>query len=295
MTGMIPGFSDGVVDLDGTCISFSTGGHGPPLLLLHGFPQTRAMWRHVAPRLAERFTVVAADLRGYGGSTKPDCVQHMSFRLMAQDQRALMAHLGFERFHLAGHDRGARTGHRLALDAPEAVASLTVMDIVPTHLLLDNLQRTVAKAYYHWFFLAQPAPFPETMIGRDPDHYYQSCLLGWGGAELGSFDPIALDAYRAAWRSPDAIRSMCHDYRAALEIDFAHDAADLGRTVDCPALVLFGSAGVMAMAYDVAAAWSDRFSDLRAAGLPGGHFFVDLHPQDTTQALSEFLAAQPAL
>jgi haloacetate dehalogenase len=182
----------------------------------------------------------------------------------------------------------------MALDTPDAVASLTLMDVVPTHHLLDTLPKAVAKAYYHWFFLAQPSPFPETLIGRDPDFFYESCLLGWGRATLEAFDQTALDHYRTAWRDPATIRAMCNDYRAALEVDFAHDAADLGRQVACPALVLYGEEGAMAINYDVGRAWRARLTDMQVRPMPGGHFFVDASPTETLAALLPFLAAQPA-
>ncbi|MFZ7093284.1 alpha/beta fold hydrolase [Primorskyibacter sp. 2E233] len=285
----IPGFTASSTTVNGQFIAYETGGSGPPLLLLHGFPQTRAMWSHVAPQLAQQFTVIAADLRGYGESGKPKGLENYSFRAMAADMVALMAHLGFERFHLVGHDRGGRTAHRLALDSPDAVQSLTVMDIIPTHMLLDQLTFPVAKAYYHWFYLAQPEPFPEHMIGADPDHFYESCLLGWGSARLEEFDAKALAAYRSAWRDPHTIRAMCDDYRAAIEVDFALDAANLTRPITCPALVLYGADGAMAKAYDVPATWADRLSDMTSQGVPGGHFFVDQSPKDTTKALLAFL------
>lgn len=285
----IPGFETATATVNGQQIAYAHGGAGPPVLLLHGFPQTHMMWHAVAPVLAERFTVIAADLRGYGASSTPEGTEAYSFRHMAADQRALMAHLGFERFHLVGHDRGGRTAHRLALDAPDAVASLTVMDIVPTHLLLNDLTRAVAQAYYHWFFLAQPHPFPETMIGHDPDTYFESCLTGWGSASLADFDPDALEVYRAAWRQPDVIRGMCADYRAALAHDFDLDAADLAQRVPCPSLVMYGADGAMAKSYDVPATWADRLSDMRSAAVPGGHFFIDQHPNETAAALMAFL------
>lgn len=287
--GALPGFTDHVATLEGQTIAYSRAGAGPPVLLLHGFPQTRAMWRGVAPALAARFTVIAADLRGYGESAKPEGVAAYTFREMAGDQRRLMRSLGFERFHLVGHDRGARAAHRLALDAPGQVQSLALMDIVPTHHLLTHLTREVAAAYYHWFFLAQPAPFPETMIARDPDRYFESCLTGWGGASLSDFEPDALAAYRRSWRSPDTITAMCNDYRAALAEDFAHDAADLGRKIGCPALVLWGIDGAMARHYDVPGTWRARLETMTARAMPGGHFFVDLHPEETAAALLAFL------
>lgn len=274
-------------------IAYDITGNGPPVLLLHGFPQTRAMWHAIAPTLARDFTVITADLRGYGDSTKPPRMQDMSFRAMARDQVALMAHLGFERFHLVGHDRGARTAHRLALDHGDAVRSLGLLDIVPTHLLLGDLSQEVARAYYHWFFLAQPAPFPETLIGHDPDAYFESCLAGWGGG-MGGFDAGALAAYRAAWRKPDCIRSMCNDYRAAIDVDFALDAADLGRKVTAPALVVYGADGIMGRAFDVPATWADRLGSIQSSALPGGHFFPDTHPDETANLLHSFLTGASA-
>lgn len=284
----------GRAEVNGQTIAYTRQGSGPAVLLLHGFPQTRAMWNAVAPRLAEQFTVVTADLRGYGDSSKPDNMTAMSFREMGADQVALMHSLGHESFHLVGHDRGARTAHRMALDSPEAVASLTVMDIIPTHLLLGDLHQEVARAYYHWFFLAQPAPFPERMIGADPDYYFESCLLGWGGATLEDFPAEALEAYRKSWRDPACIHAMCNDYRAAIDVDFALDAADLDRQVSCPALVLYGATGAMAKQYDVDATWAPRLANMGAAAIPGGHFFVDQHPSETAEALLDFLSEQPA-
>lgn len=209
---------------------------------------------------------------------------------MANDQRALMAKLGHDSFAVAGHDRGARVAHRLTLDVPQAVSRLCVMDIIPTHTLLADLRMDVAKAYYHWFFLAQPAPFPEQMIAANPDRYYESCLLGWGAARLEDFDACQLAAYRTAWRDPDTIRGMCNDYRAALSYDMADDTADLGAQVICPTLVLYGKDGSMAKAYDIPATWANICTNKRASALPGGHFFVDCAPAETLDALRGFLA-----
>ena len=287
--GILQGFTDETVQLNEVAITFSRAGDGPPLLLMHGFPQTRAMWHGVAPILAQHFTVVAPDLRGYGDSPAPDGVDAMSFRNMASDQVALMRQLGFDAFHVVGHDRGARTAHRLCLDHPDAAMSLTVMDIVPTHLLLNELTQQVAKDYYHWFFLAQPAPFPETLIGYDPDYYFERCLLGWGEANLEQFNPAALAAYRKSWRKPETIHAMCNDYRAAIEVDFHHDASDLDRKVNCPSLVLFGANGPMAKSYRVGATWSDRLADFEAKAIIGGHFFPDQNPGDTARELLNFL------
>jgi haloacetate dehalogenase len=288
--GLFAGFETGMAEVNGQSIFYRKAGEGPPVLLLHGFPQTHAMWHAVAPGLARDFTVVVADLRGYGASSKPQGTEPYGFRPMAEDQRALMARFGHARFHVVGHDRGGRVAHRMALDAPGSLLSLTVMDIVPTHHLLDAPNREVARAYYHWFFLAQPYPFAETMIGHDPDHFFESCLLGWGAAKLEDFAPEALAAYRAAWRDPETIRAMCADYRAALEIDFDLDAADLHRKVTVPSLVVYGADGAMAKAYDVPATWAPRFQDMAAATVPGGHFFIDQAPQETERILREFLS-----
>lgn len=279
------------IDLDGIRIAYDVTGAGPPVLMLHGYPQTRALWDDVAPVLAERFTVVTADLRGYGASSKPEALPDLSnyaFRAMAEDQRALMAALGFPRFRLVGHDRGARAAHRLTLDAPEAVERLVLMDIVPTHYLLANWSLPIARAYAHWTYLALPAPLPERMIGADPDAFYEATLLGLGSVSLSDFR--ALEAYRAAWRDPATIRATTNDYRAALAVDFAHDAESLGQKVDCPALVLWGKEGVMGRLYDVPAIWTDWLSDMAAREMPGGHFFVDQYPDETAEALMAFLA-----
>lgn len=286
---MIPGFADHLATVDGVNIAYSRGGEGPALLMLHGFPQNRALWARVAPALAQDYTVICADLRGYGGSDKP--AAGYSFRDMGADQLGLMAQLGFDQFHLVGHDRGARTAHRMALDAPKRVKSLTLMDIVPTQHLLTTLTPQVAASYYHWFFLAQPFPLPEQMIGADPERYFESCVGSWGASALDAFDPNQLAAYRASWRDPDTIRGMCADYRATLTQDLALDTADLAKQVTCPALVLFGADGAMAQHYDIPATWADRLSDMQAKAIPGGHFFIDQNPDETTAVLQEFLAS----
>ena len=284
----IPGFTDHTAKLDGQTIAYSTGGSGPPLLLLHGFPQNRAMWARIAPELANTHTVICPDLRGYGASGKPRDVSAYSFRAMAEDMRLLMEHLGHSEFAVAGHDRGGRVTHRLALDAPHCVTRACVMDIVPTHTLLADLKPEVARAYYHWFFLAQPEPLPETLIAHDPDAYYHSCLLGWGGADLAGFDANQLAAYRTAWHDPDTIRGMCNDYRATLSHDMDHDSADLTQRIGCPTLVLYGADGAMAKHYDVAGTWAAKCTEMEAKPIPGGHFFPDTAPRQTTEALTAF-------
>ncbi len=275
-------------------IAYVIGGQGPPVLLLHGYPQTQAMWARIAPLLAEHYTVIAADLRGYGDSSKPVSLPdrtNYSFRAMAGDQVALMRGLGHERFHVVGHDRGGRVGHRMALDHADRVVSLAVLDIVPTYAMLMDTNRHVAAAYWHWYFLAQPEPFPETLIGHDPDMFYETCLVGWGKTALANFDPEQLEAYRTAWRDPAAIHGSCSDYRAALSVDLAHDAADIDRKVACPSLVLWGSKGLMHELFDMEAEWRKRLAAPRFATLPGGHFFPDQFPNETAACLRTLLDA----
>ena len=276
------------VKINDQSIAYTVQGDGQPVLLLHGFPQTQAMWNTIAPLLSNEFTVVTADLRGYGASSKPENMEEMSFRHMAADQIGLMSHLGFESFHLVGHDRGARTAYRLVLDKPNTVLSLTLMDIVPTHFLLNQLTHDVARDYYHWFFLAQTAPFPEKLIAHDPDAFFERCLAGWGGS-MDGFDGIACAAYRQAWRDPDCIRSMCNDYRATIDIDYPLDALDLKHKVNTPAMVLYGSEGVMAKAYDVSSTWVGLLRNMQCFPIPGGHFFPDTAPKKTAKALKKFL------
>lgn len=285
---MFEGFRQDRIDTGEAVIHCVTGGSGPPVLLLHGFPQTHAMWARIAPRIAERYTVVAADLRGYGASAKPEALPDLSnysFRAFARDNVRLMQALGHERFHVIGHDRGGRTGHRMALDHPGHVLSLAVLDIVPTYAMLMDTNRKVAGAYWHWYFLSQPAPFPEHMIGLDPDYFYETALVGWGKTKIEDFDAGQIAAYRTAWRDPDTIRGMTNDYRAAVSADLADDTADIGRKVECPTLAFWGSTGLMAQLFDMKAEWEKRCSRLTCASLPGGHFFPDQFPAETAERL----------
>jgi haloacetate dehalogenase len=278
-----------VGDVEIACV---IGGEGPPVLMLHGYPQSLAMWARVAPKLAERYTVVCADLRGYGDSSKPRCLPDhstYSFRAMADDQLGLMRALGFAWFHVIGHDRGARTAHRLALDHPEVVRTLTAMDIVPTYAMFMDTNREVAGAYWHWYFLSQPEPLPERLIGNDPVFFFETCFRGWGATNVDDLDAEILEAYRRAWRDPGMIHGSCSDYRAAATIDLAHDTADLDRQVQCPTLVFYGSSGKIAQLFDIPGEWRKRCANVTAASLPGGHFFVDQFPDETAEHLLRFL------
>lgn len=276
-------------------INVVTGGSGPPLLLLHGYPQTLAMWAVIAPLLARDFTVVATDLRGYGDSGKPRCAPgnaNYSFRAMAQDQVNVMRALGHHRFHVAGHDRGGRTAHRMALDYPQVVASLAVIDIVPTYAMFMDTNRHIAGGYWHWYFLSQPEPFPEHMISLDPDFFYETCLVGWGKTKIEDFDAAQIAEYRRCWRDPAMIHGSCSDYRAAATIDLVHDGADIDTKVRAPALVLWGGDGLMAKLFDMEAEWRKRLANMTTAMLPGGHFFPDQLPGETAELLGGFFRAQ---
>lgn len=287
---LFPGFRMLDVSTSGTTIRLRTGGSGPPLLLLHGYPQTHALWHKVAPRLAERFTVVAADLRGYGDSGKPETTaDHAPYskRAMAQDMAEVMTALGHETFYLAGHDRGARVSHRLALDHADRVRKLAVLDIAPTREMYRDTTDLFARLYWHWFFLITPAPFPERMIGSDPDAYWlKKC--GSGSAGLAPFTPEALAEYLRCFRDPATIHASCEDYRAAATIDIAHDDADGDRKLDCPLLVLWGQNGVIEKCFDALALWRERASDVRGHALPGGHYLAEECPDLVADELERF-------
>ena len=290
---MFEGFERKSLELNTITLPFVYGGSGPPLLLLHGYPQTHVMWHLTAPALAEHFTVVAPDLRGYGDASKPFGERdHSTYskRAMAADNVALMAALGFESFALVGHDRGGRVGHRLALDHPEHVTKLAVLDIVPTHYLFTHTDSALARAYYHWFFLAQPFDLPERLIGADPVYYLHKKLGGWGNG-LGIFAPEALAEYERAFSDPATIHASCEDYRAAATIDLKHDERDRDRKVTCPVLALWGEQGVMERLYDVLTIWRDYASDVQGKALPAGHFLAEEKPEETVRELLAFLQA----
>lgn len=286
------GFDDRRVATGECEIACFVGGSGPPLLLLHGYPQTRFMWRKVAPRLAERFTVVAADLRGYGDSGRvADGENHSGYckRAVARDQVAVMESLGFSRFAVAGHDRGGRVAHRLALDHPHAVERLSVLDIVPTRTVFANADKALATAYYHWFFLIQPEPLPERLIGADPEFFLRSMVGKWG-AQADAFDEEAMAEYIRCFSRPETIHATAEDYRAGAGIDLEHDEADIDRRLQCPVQALWGAEGVMERLFDVLACWRERAVDVRGRALPCGHFLPEEAPEETAAALLEFPA-----
>lgn len=289
---MFEGFRSIQIPTSGTTIHARVGGAGPPLLLIHGYPQTHSMWHKIAPRLAARFTVVAADLRGYGDSGRPGSgPDHAGYskRAMAQDMADLMAALGHERFGVAGHDRGARVTHRLCLDHPGRVSRAAVLDIAPTYEMYASADRAFAEVYYHWFFLIQPFDLPERLIGADPAYWVRAKLAAWSRIP-GSFDEAAVAEYTRCFSDPASIHATCEDYRAAATIDLRHDEADMGRKVACPLLVLWGERGFIGRRYDVLATWRERAADVRGQALPSGHFLPEEAPEETLAALEGFFA-----
>lgn len=292
---MFEGFEKKKIQLEDVAINYVIGGEGPPILLLHGFPQNLSMWARIAPKLAEKYTVICADLRGYGDSSKPKSTgdfSNYSFRAMANDNVALMQNEGFDQFHVIGHDRGGRTAHRMALDHEDKLLSLAVLDIVPTHAMFMETTNKVSGAYWHWYFLSQPEPFPEKLIGNDPDFFYETCLLGWGATKIEDFDQEQLAEYRRCWRDAEMIHGSCADYRAAATIDLELDKDDIEKQVSCPTLVFYGANGTMAECFDLPATWQKRCKTMKTASLPGGHFFVDEFPEETNKILDEFLKEQ---
>jgi haloacetate dehalogenase len=284
---MFEGFERIRIEVEGVSINAVRGGEGPPVLLLHGSPQTLAMWHLVAPRLAEDLTVIATDLRGYGDSSKPESSPDhgpYSKRTMARDQVQVMRYFGFERFALIGHDRGGRVGYRMALDHPGVVSRLAVLDIVPTWEALHRADAAFGLAYWHWFFLAQPHPLPERLLASEPEK-----ALFRGGSE--AIAPEAMEEYVRCLRDPEAIRATCEDYRAAATLDYEHDEADreAGRRIGCPVLALWGRKGFLEGHYDVLEVWRGWAEEVSGRALECGHYIPEEAPKETYAALHAFL------
>jgi haloacetate dehalogenase len=268
-------------------INLIHGGVGSPLLLLHGYPQTHVMWHQVAPKLVNHFHVICPDLRGYGDSSKPASTpDHAPYskRAMAQDLVEVMAYFGYPTFFVAGHDRGARVTHRLAIDHPEKVIKACVMDIVPTYHMYSNTDQHFATGYYHWFFLIQPNGLPERMIGADPTYYLTEKLKRWS-APGTQFADEAVREYLRCFSQPETIHASCEDYRAAASIDLEHDQQDLNRLLHCPLLVLWGAKGFVHRTYDVTGVWQQYAEHVEGKALNCGHFL----PEEVPDAVSEEL------
>lgn len=292
---MFEGFERRKIEVDGATINCVFAGQGDPVLLLHGYPQNLSEWAKLAPLLAEGHSVVCADLRGYGDSSKPVGLpdhSNYSFRTMAADQVAVMRALGHERFHVVGHDRGGRVSHRMALDWPDQVRSLSVLDLVPTHALYNQTNRKIASTYWQWYFLPLPSPFPERLIGADADYYFENCLVSVGGKGLDSFDADMLAEYRRCWRDPAMIHASCCDYRAGASMDLAHDEADLHVKLDCPVFALWGADGLMCQLMDIESAWAARCNRLQVDQVPGGHWFPEHAAAQTAAKLRGFFDSQ---
>jgi haloacetate dehalogenase len=289
---MFEGFQSRRIKTSGTEIALVQGGSGPPLLLIHGYPQNHVIWHKVAPRLAERFSLVIPDLRGYGDSGKPPGdAEHLNYskRAMALDMVEVLTALGYERFGVVGHDRGARVTYRLALDHPQRVRRLAVLDIMPTLEQFERMDRYGSRKAYHWYFLAQPAPFPETLIGANPDYFLDYSLQSWRGLD-GPFTDEALAAYRKAFRDPEVIRGSCEDYRAGITCDCKFDAEDrkAGHKIAPPLLALWGATGRPNRGIGMLDIWKVWADDVRGEPIDCGHFIPEEAPDTLTDRLLAF-------
>ena len=292
---MFEGFDRTEIETSGTTINLVHGGDGPPVLLLHGYPQTHVMWHKVAVLLADHFTVVAPDLRGYGDSGKPPSDGDLSVyckRSMAQDQVDVMAELGFQSYHVAGHDRGARVGHRMALDHPRRVKSFTSLDVVPSQAAFDSMDADLAFAWFHWHLMRQPAPLPETLISNSAKTYLDFLLESWTAVE-GAITDEAYSEYLRCFSNPETIRGTCMDYRS-IELDLQHDEADRGRKLTCPVLVLWAGNMTKRPGWQVGArlnmfdTWRERATDVRGGPIDCGHFLPEEAPDEVTNQLLGF-------
>ncbi|MBS7700737.1 MULTISPECIES: alpha/beta hydrolase [unclassified Chelatococcus] len=294
MTGeFLPGFETRAIDTAGARIHLAVGGSGRPLLMLHGHPQTHLTWHKIAPHLAEQFTVVLPDLRGYGDSGKPEGGErHVNYskRAMAADQIEVMRSLGFTEFNLVGHDRGARVAHRMALDHPDAVQRIAVFDIAPTLTMYERTNQEFATRYFWWFFLIQPAPLPERMIAADPEFFLRRHIEGQIKVQ-GATSEALFAEYLRCYQNPATRHAICEDYRAASTIDLDHDRADGERRIRAPLLALWGARGIVGSLYDVLDTWREKADDVRGRAIDCGHSPQEEAPEETLNELLAFLAS----
>jgi len=293
MRPMFALYENRTYQVNGVNIHCRVGGHGPGLLLLHGHPQTHVCWHKIADPLARHFTVVAADLRGYGDSDKPDHsdgATNYSKRIMAQDQLELMQALGFDQFSVLAHDRGARVAHRLAIDHPGSVSRMILLDIAPTLAMYEQTNQEFARAYWHWFFLIRPAPLPESLIEADPERYLRS-MVGSRSAGMRPFTEEAFSEYLRCLKLPGAARGICEDYRASAGIDLEHDRKDFdsGNKLSCPVLVLWGSEGIVGRCFSPLAEWRKVAGQVTGHALPSGHYIAEEIPDRLLDEVSNFM------
>jgi haloacetate dehalogenase len=288
----LPGFTRQDIEAGGARIHLAMGGNGPPLLLLHGHPQTHLTWHKIAPRLAERFTVITPDLRGYGDSSKPEGgPNHVNYskRTMAADQVEVMQKLGFKRFALVGHDRGARVAHRMALDHQDAIERIAVFDIAPTLTMYERTNQEFATRYFWWFFLIQPAPLPERLIEADPEFFLRKHIDGQIKTP-GATSNALFAEYLRCYLNPATRHAICEDYRAAATIDLDHDRTDSDKRIEVPLLALWGAKGTVGKLYDVLATWREKATDVRGKALNCGHSPQEEVPDETLGELETFLS-----
>lgn len=287
---MFKNFKQDVIEVNGVNINYKIGGKGEPLLLLHGYPQSHVLWRKIAPLFAENYTVICSDLRGYGDSDKPQSdKKHLTYskKTMGLDQNELMKKLGFNEYFLVGHDRGGRVAHRMAIDFKENIKKISVLDIVPTSHVFKNTNAILAKRYYHWFFLIQSYPLPETMIGNDPEYFMRSKLQMWGANNEYLTEEIIQEYLRCF--TTETIQASCEDYRAGASIDLVHHEEDFDKKISCPLQVLWGSKATLEELYDPIKVWKEWALHVEGQSIDCGHFLPEESPVETYNAIINFL------
>ena len=288
---MLEKFTTKQIKTSGAKINVKIAGNGPPVLFLHGYPQTHMIWHKVAPELSSHYTVILTDLRGYGDSSKPKSdVEHVVYskREMALDQVEVMQNLGFKKFSVVGHDRGARVAHRMLIDHKHLIKKAVVMDIVPTLTMYEETDRDFAYNYYHWFFLTQPFDLPEKMIGSDPKYYLQKKIKSWG-RKKDFITQEAFKEYLRCFSNPETIHASCEDYRASNTIDLQHDKHDYGTKTNIPLLVLWGNDAFVGSHYNVMDVWKKYANNVKGESLPGGHYIPEEAPEETIKIIMNFL------